>query len=455
MRTLLLNPPSAFEGKFVSREQGGIGTVEERFLPSEMLITAAYLRRAGHEVDVADVDGRGPDLSRYDAVVVWVCILHTYHADLDWLRRAKEAGCRTVMVLNDPYGDFEAQTLARHPFIDAAVRLWERPLSLEALFRSWQAGTRAECPGLVLRDGEALVDTGLHAQEDDLSYLVTSAGLLEGQPLDGYDAVGITPGRGCGGRHSFCLFGQSVQHKRPVADVLAEVEAVAGRTGRILILDPDMAGTRAWTEQFCRELSARGLPVRWRADLRPEQASPPLLKLLRDAGCDEVMVAVQTLDSGVARGLRAGQSPAMLRRALRDIRDAGIRPILFFYVGWPWDSEESLDKVRQFLRQEPVASFYLKQVRPWPGTPLHERFLEMGLLEGGLSPDDFVRSGSPLCPTLHLSPEQQERWKRRIGRAAMLRPRYVWRFLRERRIRPRHVAQFVSLALGRNIFRGK
>jgi len=455
MRTLLLNPPSAFEGKFVSREQGGIGTVEERFLPSEMFLTAACLRRAGHDVDAADVAGRAPELSRYDAVVVWVCILHTYHEDIGWLRRAKEAGCRTAMVLNDPYGEFEAQTLRRHPFIDAAVRLWERPLSLGALLRSWRDGTGTDCPGLILREGESLVDTGLQAQKEDLSYLGSSAGLLEEVPLDGYDAVGITPGRGCGARHSFCLFGQSVQRKRPVADVLAEVEAVAGSTERVLILDPDMAGTRGWTERFCRELSARRLTVRWRADLRPEQASPPLLELLRAAGCDEVMVAVQTLDGAVARRLGAGQGPALMRRVLRDVRAAGIRPILFFYVGWPWDDEGSLGRIESFLREEAVASFHRKQVRPGPGTPLMERFLEFGLLEGSPPPEDFVRSGSPLCPTLRLSREQQRQWKRRIGRGAMLRPAYVWRFLRERKVRPRHVAQFVSLALGRNIFKGK
>jgi hypothetical protein len=167
------------------------------------------------------------------------------------------------------------------------------------------------------------------------------------------------------------------------------------------------------------------------------------------------MVAVQTLDGVVARRLGAGQSPALMRRVLRDIRGAGIRPILFFYVGWPWDNEGSLGRIESFLREEPVASFYLKQVRPWPGTPLRKRFLEAGLLEDGRAPEDFVHSGSPLCPTLHLSRAEQRRWKRRIGRGAMLRPAYVWRFLKERRLRTRHVAQFISLALGRNIFKGK
>jgi hypothetical protein len=66
-----------------------------------------------------------------------------------------------------------------------------------------------------------------------------------------------------------------------------------------------------------------------------------------------------------------------------------------------------------------------------------------------------VDSGSPLCPTQHLSTEELEDWKKRIGRTVMLRPAYLWRFIKERRLQARHVAQFLSLLFGGNIFKGK
>ena len=123
MRTLLLNPPSAYHGKWISREQCGVGLVEERFLPSEILLSVAYLRRAGFNVDFRDLEGSDFDFSGFQVVVAWISILHSYHEDLAWLRRAKETGCRTVMVLNEPYEGLEMETLRRHPFVDAAKRL--------------------------------------------------------------------------------------------------------------------------------------------------------------------------------------------------------------------------------------------------------------------------------------------------------------------------------------------
>jgi hypothetical protein len=455
MRTLLLNPPSAFEGKHVSREQGGIGLVTERFLPSEIFLTAAYLQGKGHNVDTIDLDSVTPDLSRYQVAVVWVGILHTFHRDLEWLRRAKASGCRTVMVLNDAYDGFEAATLQRYPFIDAAVRLWERQLSLDALLTSWGRGERPDYPGLIFRENGGFIDTGVHRRCGDVSHLVSCAPLLRQQPLDRYEAVGITPGRGCTARHAFCRYANTAQGKRPLESVLAEIEAVAERCEWILFLDPDLPSGGLWTEELCHALREMSPPIRWRADARPEHAKPRLLELFKESGCEEVMMAVPTLDLEVAKRLHAGHTRTRLRRAIQAVRSAGIKPLLFFYVGWPWDSPQSLSKIEQFLREEPVASFYLKQVRPWPGTRVYEDFRSHGLLKRDLTPEDFVRSGSPLCPTLHLTESELTAWKRRIGRAGILQPGYLWRFLRERRVTPRHIAQFASLLLGGNIFKGK
>jgi radical SAM superfamily enzyme YgiQ (UPF0313 family) len=267
--------------------------------------------------------------------------------------------------------------------------------------------------------------------------------------------VGITSGRGCTARHRFCRYSGTAQGKRALEQVLAEIEAVADRLPWILFLDPDLYAGREWAQELCHELIHRKLIVRWRADVRPEQADPEMMRLYHASGCTEAMMAVQTLDPAVARELGAGQSPELVRRAIKALRSAGIKPLLFFYVGWPWDSTQSLRRIEQFLREEAVASFYLMQVRPWPGTRIAVDFRDLGLLEKELQMEDFVQSGSPLCPSLFLSQEELEEWKRRIGRAGILQPRYLWRFLIQRRLRPRHIGQFVSLLRGRNIFAGQ
>jgi len=454
LKTLLLNPPSVHRGAYVSREQCGIGVVGERFVPSEMMLAAAYLRQHGHSVEVRDADLEQVELEHFDVVVVWISVLHTYRQDLAWASRAKQVGCRTVVVLNDPYDGFENRTLCDNPDIDAAVRLWERERSLAALLEAWDGGAAPRSPGLVVREGSRLVDTGLAPRRPDLSHLTSCAPELGRRPVERYSAAAITPGRGCTAGCGFCLYAGSGSRKRRLEDVLAEVEAVIGRTRRLLVLDPDLGADREWMERFCGELRRMGAPLLWRTDLRPEHARPEVLAMLRSAGCDQVLMAVETLDPRIRDRVGAGIDADELRCAIRMTRRSGIRPHVYFVVGLPWDGPESLSRLLVFLRKEPIARFFLKQVRPWPGTPVHRAFADLGLIDRELGPSDFVSSGSPLCPTQHLSREELEEWKYRIGRASIFNLVYLYRFFRERRLTWRHLRQGVALLAGRNIFRG-
>jgi len=57
--------------------------------------------------------------------------------------------------------------------------------------------------------------------------------------------------------------------------------------------------------------------------------------------------------------------------------------------------------------------------------------------------------------TLHISRDDLQEWKQRIERAGILRPAYFWRFLRERRVFPRHVAALFWMVFGYHTFMGK
>jgi radical SAM superfamily enzyme YgiQ (UPF0313 family) len=248
----------------------------------------------------------------------------------------------------------------------------------------------------------------MHPGSSDLTHLTSCAPQLCEQLLHRYDAAGITPGRGCTASCGFRLYAKTAQRKRAMEDVLDEIQALAERVKNIHFLDPDLPSTRSWTEIFCQELIKRKLSIRWPANLRPEEADPELLRLFRRSGCEELLVSVEILDPFIRKKVGEGQTPQDLRACIKTIRDAGIKPVLFFYIGLRWDSEQSLSRIKQFLQEVPLASCYLKQVRPWPGTPIDEIFVSLGLTEKEPTVQDFVNSGSPLCPTFYLSKEEIE-----------------------------------------------
>lgn len=449
MKTLLLNPPKYRDGLYMSREEYGIGLVNCDLLPSNILLAAAYLRGMGMHVDALDAETPQLSMDGYDVVVVWACILHSFYEDIELLRRAKREGKGTVLILNDAYDGLEMEAMQRYDFVDAAVRLWEREIVLGKLLASWEQGLNPDFAGVIYRKDGELVDTGQMPYLSDLEHLPCCAGILKEMPLGRYGAVAITTGRGCPMPHPFCLYSRSGLRRRKIEDVVAEMEAASG-VGMVLIIDPAMPTTARWRDELCDQLIARKVKVSWRTDAKLSECNSETLGKMKDAGCMGIMLGIETLDEAMKSEVGGGTTAAKLRAGIESISKAGMVPIPVFNVGFPWDSEESLRRIETFLKQVPVPSFILKQVRPWRGTRMYEQFRDLGLLDGDLGIDDYVHSDYPITGTLHLSREELEQWKLRARRSAILNWRYMWRFLLERKwITGRQVRLLLNLVAGR------
>ncbi len=352
------------------------------------------------------------------------------------------------MVLNDAHEGLEMEAMQRFDFIDASIRLWEREIALGKLLSSWEKDEYPDFPGVIYRKDGRIVDTGTMPYLSDLEYLPSCAGILRDVPLDRYGAAAITTGRGCPMSHTFCMYSRTDMRRRKVEDVVAEMEAVSD-LGRAMIMDPSMPTIAEWREALCDRLIARNVKVSWRTDAKLQQCSPDTLKKLKAAGCASIMLVVETLDSGVGGKVRGGISHRNLKTGIENIKGAGIVPIPVFFIGFPWDSSETLAEVESFLKEVAVPSFILKQVRPWSGTALYEDCKELGLLKRDLGIDDYVHSDNPVIDTLYLSREEIMEWKYRIRRGAILNWRYIFSFMFERkRVTSRQAGLFLRLVAG-------
>jgi hypothetical protein len=449
MKTLLINPPQSWRGLYISREEYGTGLVDKRFLPSNVFLAASYLRQQGNDVDFVDTDTPNLALDGYDVVVVWVSVINSFYDDMVFLKRAKEEGKKTIMILNDAYEGLEMEAMQSFSFIDAAVRLWEREVVLDTLLSKWKQNKNPDCAGVIYRMNGSIVDTGVMPHLPSLDHLPSYANLLKEISKSKYKAAAITTGRGCPMGHTYCLYRRTGLRKRRIEHVAEEMDAVSD-IGKVFIIDTAMPSAVGWTDRFCDQLIRGGRKVSWRADVRLEDCSPERLKKFKKAGCDAVMIGVETLDEELKRKLNGGTTAHRLKVGIREIRNAGIAPILVFHIGFPWDSDETLSKIRIFLKETGVASFILKQVRPWIGTPLYQHCKELGLLDKDLTIDDYVHSDYPLIDTLYLSKKEIDDWKYAIRRDAILNWRYMRNAVLEKRpVTLRQLKLLLELTTGR------
>lgn len=446
MKTLLYNPPGFM------REECCIGEIPVKIIPSQIFLAGAYLQKQGFDVDVVDGQTQKEEFNDYEVVVVWVALFDGFYKDIEYLKKAKELGKKTVMVLNDPIEGMEKEAMERFDFIDVAVRLNEREVTLGKVLQAVQKGVKLDFPGVMWREGKKIVDNGVSPFLPNLHHLGSCSQLLEKLPLKSYESAFIITGRGCPFQCTFCEYRQSGVRKRRIEDILSEFAVLDGKIERVFALDLNMPADKKWTNEFLEKMKESKFKVKWQTDARAGDCTIELLKKFKDAGCTNMVIGVESLDDGILEKIRKGTNVAMIKEAISNGRKAGIAPGLSFMIGFPWDSEETMKNTVKNLKEIANPSTMTRFVRPNRGTPLYDQCKEYGLLERDLTLDDYVKSRHyPIMNTLNMTKKQVYDWDYKIQKAMRVNPKYIWNFVKERGFKPRYAKRFLKLLLGEHI----
>lgn len=216
-------------------------------------------------------------------------------------------------------------------------------------------------------------------------------------------------GRGCGQPCSFChnhgamrLFrgmGDWVRRRSPEG-FIAEIEQVRDQHAPLGVVnfenDDDILSDRGWYEAFFSLYRRRiGIPffIMTRADHLSHQAA----RLLKDAGCVSVALALETAnDTSRRRVLRKGFSAARFEEAMASAKAQGLETKVYNMVGIPGETfADALATLDLNLRVQPTWAM-CSLLQPYPGTDLRRQCIEDGILLREARGDDQGNSISPL-----------------------------------------------------------
>lgn len=205
--------------------------------------------------------------------------------------------------------------------------------------------------------------------------------------IDRYNRLTVQTTRGCPWRCAFCassiLLTQRYKHK-PIAKVLAEVDRIRELWNRPFIefADDNSFVNRAYWKQLLPELAKRR--VKWFSETDISVADDDeLLVMLREAGCVEVLIG---LESPVAAGLEGLEQRSDWKRrrlpdyerAIRRIQSHGIRVNGCFILGLDGQGPDIFDAVFDCARRLELYDVQITLQTPFPGTPLYASLLRQG-----------------------------------------------------------------------------
>ncbi len=158
-------------------------------------------------------------------------------------------------------------------------------------------------------------------------------------------------------------------------------------------------GPPKFTRELCKALIRENLGMRWTSFVHPEprSLSPEVCRLMKEAGCTEITLSVDTGSEKILAGMGKQHTIDDSAVVSEWFKKAGISVAHTYLMGWPGESTETLAETVKFMRQtDPDFKLIFAGIRILPDT----RIADVAVNQGLISPDADL-----LVPSF-VNPEQ-------------------------------------------------
>ena len=390
MRVLMIQTPSVE------------GISQERVYPIGIVLLADYLRGAGHEVSILDMN---LELDPFGALKEKLLTFQPEAIGLS-LRNIDPLGNKTsspispfivtvrliaailpqawLIVGGTGFSLFPERLMQEIPELDYGI-VGEAEVSFPALLRA--IDNPPPLPGLCWREGGRVRVSPPATNFNMANYVPANRLLLDPALYKGINnyvpTIGIEAKRGCALNCAYCVYPQ-LQGKRwrcrPAAGVVDEMEILHKNYGieSFHFTDPVLNLPHGHLEGICEQILRRKLKVRWDGFMREDQLNEKNVALFERAGCECFSFSPDGLCQESLDVLGKNLSEAQILKAASLVAQTDVVSVYHFMVNVPGETEMTCEQGIQFVerlyelhsKKKNLGIIVLNNIRILPGTAI-------------------------------------------------------------------------------------
>ncbi|MBU0478446.1 B12-binding domain-containing radical SAM protein [bacterium] len=436
--------------------------------PSE-LIKVSYLASTGFDNYLNNLkDLSSPmwkeiksTISEYNPTVVGISAKSQNFASACIVAKiAKEIDKQIIVITGGPHPSMVGSGVLNCPDIDVCVK-GEGERTIIELIKAIDAQKGFDTiQGIVYRkDGQIVENAPREFIEDldSLSFPHESAT----EALKDYDKYPITTfenvfaTRGCPYNCFFCgsrkIWGRNVRFRSP-DNVIREIKALQKKGLFSIHFDDDIFGINIqYLNDLCNALIKHCPGLKWSCELHVKLVDEQRISLMKEAGCTSIKIGIESGNNEILKKMRKGFTIEQAISACKIIKTYGIRLEAFFIVGFPQETENTLNDTLVTMKKIKCDILIYSIFTPYPGTEAFEFCKENGLINDYYDISLYNHQSPANCFCINITPE---RFRMLVSKVEKMVDRKNWLKRMERVFSLNTFWKIQKLGIGKSLQKG-
>ena len=193
--------------------------------------------------------------------------------------------------------------------------------------------------------------------------------------------IPLQTSKGCPYKCAFCNFTRDrrLMIIKPVDRLVHEMKDISGRgASYVWFVDDNFRHGRTDLNSVCRSFIDNGIDLKWMTMVRADTLKHVDAELLRESGCIEVQLGLESADPDILRNMNKKAGPELYRDVVREMLGAGINCSCYFIFGFPGETDETVLRTQEFIKDvehpelEGTLSWSLFPFSLYPMSPIYE-----------------------------------------------------------------------------------